>query len=111
MKTRILTYVWSIIGGYDIMLDISHYWDTNKESIDTEVHYADICADPMNGCPGDFAEDGANKMRAIDAQLWEIKLHSWIQSILDYFLHRYEKRAWESHYKLLAIWYGGPSNK
>lgn len=97
-KQFIFTHTW----GTDLGIDITMYLDLSKKIIDQEAHSASVCSDPMNGCPGDFAEDYSREIRKLEREFesWPFKIPAFILAILDYQIHRHYKRAWESYNNL-----------
>lgn len=94
----LFTHTW----GTDLAIDIHKYLEISKKIIDQEVSTAMICSDPMNGCPGDFAEDGSRKIHSLECEFesWDFKIPSWILKILDKRIHKHYNKAWESFHNL-----------
>lgn len=64
-----------------------------------EAHQATVCSDPMNGCPGDFAEDYGRKNHRTYMELESMKIPSWIQKIAStkgekYYEHQMAQLPW-----------------
>ena len=100
---KIRFWIWYRLYKIDLVCDIMEYLRVEKSNIASEVHLADICADPMNGCPGDFAEDGPE----VKQFMWKIEMPKWIEKICDYNIKIFEKNAWAEHRKLLRFYATG----
>lgn len=62
--------------------NIMKYLDLNIELLENEFSCASICSDPMNGCPGDFAEDFGRKSSIIRNKIASVEF-SLSKAIID----------------------------
>ena len=70
---------------------VQHY-RIKQEIIKLEWDSCDICDDPMNGCPGDFAEDYYRRIRRLQMIEDGLQTPRFINGLMDYFLQAYEDR-------------------
>lgn len=92
---QIITPVFILFVGDEALLPASiKYYFFSKSLLEAHYHIACICSDPMNGCPGDFAEDFERKHRGDELKLYRLesscfKFTKWIA---DQFLKKVELR-------------------
>lgn len=70
------------------------YWIASKERMQAEYSLANICSDPMNGCPGDFAEDFHRRHRGDEYKIEYLEYRSWKLGIkiANHFLNKMHDR-------------------
>lgn len=75
------------------------YLKYSKMAIDEEVSNACICSDPMNGCPGDFAEDSHRHQERLGYKIMQFKAlaNTLMLKLANWYLKRYSIRAWKSY--------------
>lgn len=80
--------------GTDRTCDIYLYIDKVQEMMDLEQHYACICSDPMNGCPGDFAEDGDRRMTRLQYEFdsYTFDIPKWVMPIIRRILRKHQEK-------------------
>jgi hypothetical protein len=66
----------------------------NKRMIDNAVATAEICADPMNGCPGDFSQDNCRTQARLSSRIDALCTPKWFRRVADRLLETYEARQW-----------------
>lgn len=50
------------------MKNVKRYYDLTNQIVDLRIKCMSICSDPMNVCPGDFAEDFERKINRVEMQ-------------------------------------------
>ena len=97
--TKIEIWVWTLIFRNrklgDLVCDINHYMKNHKALIDIQCHSYAVCTDPMNGCPGDFAEDFSRKQYRIEREIdtYPYAIPKPIRKILDFKLMLYQHKS------------------
>lgn len=87
---------------------IHRYYYLSKESIDHDIHSTSVCSDPMNGCPGDFAEAFGRESMSMRGELCSLEygIPEFIKSRLDRKLHEYHDQQYKEQIESLP-WLNG----
>ncbi len=84
----------------DWAIDLYQYIEHYKEEIDTEISQASCLNDPMNGCPGDFAEDFSKRNRISEYE-WEtnnkLELSDKAKEWADKVIGKYQDKEWANY--------------
>jgi hypothetical protein len=75
-------------------------WVLKKEMLELHWHSASVCNDPMNGCPGDFAEDYGRQMNRMEWELHGIEadVPTILLNFYDYLLSARNDELERSYY-------------
>lgn len=72
-----------------------------KEQAESEVSEHVCLSDPMNGCPGDFAEDFNRQHHIKWCYAEKLKCPDWFKAQVTSYYH---KKAWDNYYENPAPW-------
>lgn len=80
------------------------YYKLSKLAMELDWDSAEICADPMNGCPEDFAEDFDRKVAGIYTIIDSLDVHPQLRKIADRMLWFYFYKRNRQFNELKLIW-------